>query len=192
VGQSWGEALVEPRLILVDGYNVIRNTPGLLAAERTSLAAGRDALIAQIAAKYRHTPHRVIVVFDGDGPGETVQSLGARARGQIIYTQRGVTADDVIQRIVRGEHTWGGAIVVTQDLDVQLGVEAAGAASARPHELAARLNAPPTDLAKRAQHRQAVRSQLDERDAYEPRSGPKKGNGKRAPRKRTPRQEATW
>ena len=32
-----------PRTIYVDGYNVIRNTPALLQAERVSLAAGRDA-----------------------------------------------------------------------------------------------------------------------------------------------------
>ena len=39
---------VGPKLILIDGYNVIRRTPGLAAAERVSLATGREALIAQV------------------------------------------------------------------------------------------------------------------------------------------------
>ncbi len=41
------------RVILVDGYNVIRHAPELLAAERRSLASGREALLAQIRATYQ-------------------------------------------------------------------------------------------------------------------------------------------
>ena len=64
-----------PRTILIDGYNAIRNIPALAAAERLSLRDGREALLAQVVARYRHTPHRVIIVFDGDGPAETTQPL---------------------------------------------------------------------------------------------------------------------
>ena len=64
-------------VILVDGYNVIRHVPELLAAERRSLASGREALLAQVRAAYQSAPHRVIVVFDGDGPARPAR----RSRG---------------------------------------------------------------------------------------------------------------
>ena len=68
------------RVILVDGYNVIRHAPELLAAERRSLASGREALLAQIRATYQSATHRVIVVFDGDGPArDALRSRGWRA-----------------------------------------------------------------------------------------------------------------
>jgi hypothetical protein len=62
---------MEPKLILVDGYNVIKNTETFLAAQRQSLGAARDALVKQLIARYRHTAHEVSVVFDGQGTRET-------------------------------------------------------------------------------------------------------------------------
>ncbi|MDE2449548.1 MAG: NYN domain-containing protein [Gammaproteobacteria bacterium] len=183
---------MEPRLILIDGYNVIRNTPGLAAADRASLAAGRDGLLQRVVATYRHTPHRVIVVFDGDRQTETIVALPGRARGQVIYTPHGVTADVKIERLaVEAEARGERVTAVSGDFEVRLGATQAGARSARPEELAGRLNQPSRDLAKRARHRAAVRAQLDARDedqegqdARGPGGGRKKGNPRRSPRRR--------
>lgn len=74
---------MDPRTILVDGYNVIRNTAGLAAAEHISLQHGREALLQQIAARYRHTPHRVIVVFDGQESNRDI--IGEHIQGWCEY-----------------------------------------------------------------------------------------------------------
>jgi predicted RNA-binding protein with PIN domain len=180
---------VEPRLILIDGYNVIRKTPGLSAAERVGLAAGRDALLGQVTATYRHTPHRVVVVFDGDGPVESVAALLGRARGQVIYTPRGTTADAKLDELARAARLRGELVtVVSGDLAVRLDAAAVGASSARPKQLATRLNAPSRDVAKRGQHRAAVRAELEARDAEADARGRggtrKQRNPRRGPRTR--------
>jgi predicted RNA-binding protein with PIN domain len=161
----------------VDGYNVIRNTPGMAAAEKLSLEAGREALRAQLASRYRHTPHRVIVVFDGDGPAETVTALRGMARGRAVFTRRGETADSAIARIAARERRDGAEVVcVSDDLEVRMAVSALGGSAARVDDLAARLNAPDRHTRKRYQHRAHVRAAL-EADADEGQAD--RGNGRR-------------
>ena len=58
------------REILVDGYNVIKRDGSFQALSTKSLADARQLLVDQLANRYRHTPHQVIVVFDGDGVNE--------------------------------------------------------------------------------------------------------------------------
>jgi predicted RNA-binding protein with PIN domain len=174
------------RVILVDGYNVIRHAPELLAAERRSLASGREALLAQIRAAYQRAAHRVIVVFDGDGPAETRSPLAGLARGQVIYTARSVTADVVIVRLAAEErsHTHD-VVVVTRDADLRHHASEHGAASAHPDELRAKLHDAPRDGAQRARHRAAIRSAWDsDPDDERPAPDRRRGNPRKAPRRR--------
>ncbi|WIG60779.1 MAG: hypothetical protein OJF49_003527 [Ktedonobacterales bacterium] len=176
---------MEPKTLLVDGYNVIKNTPALLAAERQSLAAARDALITQMRGKYRQTPHRVVVVFDGDGPYETTQPIAKMPRGQIVYSQRGEKADAVIARLCDRESAAGARVVIcSNDLEVRASATTSSGHAIGVNEMARMLNAPPNDLRKRAQTRQHWRSQL-ERDGGSDDSPPsRKGNPRRAPKRK--------
>ncbi|MGH2514360.1 MAG: NYN domain-containing protein [Ktedonobacterales bacterium] len=132
-----------PLLILIDGYNVIRNVPGLAAAERCGLEAGRDALMRQVRARYRHTPHRVVIVFDGAGDTESIQALARMPRGQVVFTRRGDTADSAIQRRAEVERAAGGAVqVCSDDIEVRSGVSSVGGSALSVGELAETLNAP--------------------------------------------------
>ena len=176
------------RVILVDGYNVIRHAPELLAAERRSLASGREALLAQIRAAYQSAPHRVIVVFDGDGPAETRSALVGLGRGQVIYTARGMTADAVIVRLTVEERVGSDdVVVVTRDANLRRHAGDYGAASARPQDLRAKLHDAPRDVAQRARHRAAIRSIWDkdaEGDDEWPAPDRGRGNPRKAPRRR--------
>ncbi|HEV8193163.1 MAG TPA: NYN domain-containing protein [Ktedonobacterales bacterium] len=179
---------MDPKLILIDGYNVIRNMPGLAAAERSSLSAGREALLAQVSAQFRHTPHRVVVVFDGDGPDETRQGLARMSRGQVVFTRRGVTADTVIGRLAAEARSDGQFVVVcTNDLAVRTETAAFGAKSAGVSELGRTLNAAPKHLEKRMRHQQAVRRHWE--DADDEPARPRKGNAHRPPKRRRGRSE---
>jgi predicted RNA-binding protein with PIN domain len=175
---------MEPRTILVDGYNVIRRTPGLAAAERVSLQAGRDALLASLRASYRHTPHRVVVVFDGDGERESTQPIPGLPRGQVIFTCHAELADQVIERLAAAECQQGWLVtVVSDDLEVRTSAAAAGAGMARVEHLHARFNQPDKYQRHLARHRQHVRSQWEAEDD-EPSRGDRAGNPHRAPRRR--------
>ena len=174
---------MDSKLILVDGYNVIRNMQGLAVAERFSLAAGREALLAQVTARFRHTPHRVVVVFDGDGAVETRQAIARMGRGQMVFTPRGVTADTVIGRLAAEAHSDGLSVLVcTNDLAVRTETSATGAQHANVSELGRALNAAPQHIERRFRHQQAVRKQWEADDGETAR--PRKGNPRRAPKRR--------
>lgn len=174
---------MQPRTYLIDGYNVIRNTPGLAAAERQSLLEGRTRLVALIAGKLRHTPHRAIVVFDGNGESETTTNLARGVQGHIVYSRRGEPADTVIQRLAAHERAAGREVIaISDDFEVRLGTSAAGGQAVRVSPYAQHLNAPARHLQKQAQHRQFVRRELaGEREDAADRT---RGNPKRAPKRR--------
>jgi uncharacterized protein len=151
---------MDPRTILVDGYNVIRNTPGLAAAEHISLQHGREALLRQIAARYRHTPHRVIVVFDGDGDRESTYALPGMPRGQIIFSQADESADQVIRRLSEREQAAGiGCVVVSDDFEVRAAVQAHGGKGAGAQDLSRRLGEPSRFQRRQYQHRSYLQQQ---------------------------------
>lgn len=175
-----------PRTIYVDGYNVIRNTPAFLQAERASLAAGRDALLARLATRYRHTPHRVVVVFDGDGRAESAQPFPGLSRGRIIFSRQGESADAVIVRLVAEARGEGHEVsVISDDFEVRDGAGKHGAATARVGDLQRRMDEAPRLLRKRFTHQIVVKRILaGEDDDDTPSQRRDKGNPRRAPRKR--------
>ncbi len=174
------------RTIYVDGYNVIRTTPALAQTERASLAAGRDALLARLATRYRHTPHQVVVVFDGAGGAESVQPFPGLTRGRVIFTCVGETADAVILRLTAQARAAGADVsVISDDLEVRLGASGQGAASARVGDLQRRMDEAPRLLRKRFTHQIVVKRILAGEAADEGARGRRdKGNPRRAPRKR--------
>lgn len=177
---------MDPLLILIDGYNVIRNTPGLLSAHERSVAAGRDALLAQVIATYRHTPHTVVVVFDGDGASERAEAASRSGRIRVIYTARGQSADDTLVRLSAEAQAAGTPVqVVTKDGELVRRTHVHDAQTTRPERLAAQLTQPSRDVRKKYQHRRAVQAQWDARDAENDGGRrEKKGNPRRAPRRR--------
>ncbi len=102
--------------IIVDGYNLIRQSDLLRRYERHSLEEGRKALIRFMAVYRKQKGHKVTVVFDGweSGPAEEERDLQEGI--DIVYSRRGEKADDVIKRRVgkMGEEI----VVVTSDRDI--------------------------------------------------------------------------
>ncbi len=143
------------RDILVDGYNVIKNSPSFQAIEARNLAVARELLISQLVNRYRHTPHRVIVVFDGNDKQEQI-SHDRRIR--IIYSRYGETADNVIARLANQARAAGRGIeMYSDDGEVRQAVAQQGGEVHTTNQLTNQLNAAPRDVARRARHRQAMR-----------------------------------
>jgi uncharacterized protein len=177
---------VAPYCRLVDGYNVIRRLPALSAAESRSLAEGRAALLNWLVPRFRHTPRRLVVVFDGDGAAETTEPLRCGAGSQLVFTRRGETADQAIVRRVASERTAGHLVeVITDDVAVQLAGASYGAASVGTRELRETLSDAPRHLHKRKQHHDFILADLS-RDEDDARGSPhqRKGNPRKAPRRK--------
>ncbi len=145
---------MEPE-VLVDGYNVIKNNPMFQLAERRSQADARTLLLTQLKNRYRHTSHRVTVVFDGNGARET---MAHEDHICVIFSQHGEKADSVIARLA-AEHNKAGRDVVmySNDEEVQLSVVKEGGSANAVEQLTAHLNAAPRDVAIRSEYRQKKR-----------------------------------
>jgi predicted RNA-binding protein with PIN domain len=141
--------------ILVDGYNVIKRAPSFQAARAQNLATARAQLITLLRNRYRHTPHQVIVVFDGN---ETFEQTNNEQRIRIIYSCHGETADSVIARLaVRARLDGREVEIYSDDLEVQQAVISQGGKAQTTTQLEREVHAAPRDIERRARHRVAVR-----------------------------------
>jgi hypothetical protein len=123
--------------IIIDGYNLIRQSKALSRLDREDIARGREALIGQLAAYRRLKPHRITVVFDGVGAPDLSPSRDRVQGITIVFSRRGEAADTVITRMARQEG--GQAMVVSSDLAVARTAEACGASVIESPEFEARM-----------------------------------------------------
>jgi len=113
--------------IIIDGYNLIRQSPALMAAEQKGLQEGRSALVAKLAAYRRLRGYPITVVFDGaNAPANAARK--SRVQGiDICFSPPGTTADTVIKQMAARERAK--ALVVSSDNAVAGYAESQGAAA---------------------------------------------------------------
>ena len=113
--------------IIIDGYNMIRQSPELSQWEDVDIQHGREALIDWLAAYKRQRPHKITVVFDGSN-APAASARRDQIKGIAIHFSRsGETADAVIKRMARQEKER--ALVVTSDREIIKSAAAHGAAT---------------------------------------------------------------
>src|SRR5260370_3456897 len=155
------------RDILVDGYNVIKRDASFQTLGAKNLAAARQLLINQLVNRYRHTPHQVIIVFDGDGVSEqTTQDRRVR----IIFSRSRESADSVIARLATTARAEGREVeIYSDDQEVQRSVARHDAIATPTGQLTKHITEAPADLARLSHHRQRVRHQygLDHELTYD-------------------------
>jgi hypothetical protein len=107
-----------PPRIIIDGYNLIRQSPDLRRYDNQEVARGREKLVALLASYRALKPCPMTVVFDGWNEGALTEQHSREKGIEIIYSRRGEKADEVIKRLVfqaRAE-----VIVVTSDREIGL------------------------------------------------------------------------
>jgi uncharacterized protein len=112
--------------LIVDGYNVIRQSPRLQSLDAMDLQAGREALLELLAHYRRRSHHQMTVVFDGWQRGDLKETRDRHQGILVIYSRRGERADEVIKRLLHQERER--ALVVTSDREIQMCAEQAKAA----------------------------------------------------------------
>ena len=124
--------------IIVDGYNLIRQSDVLRSAERRSLEEGRKALVRALARYKRVRGHRITVVFDGWVGGSPQEERDLAGGVAIIYSRLGEKADEVIKRLVAAGSEE--ILVVSSDREVASFAARRGKAAIASPDFAARLD----------------------------------------------------
>ena len=124
--------------IIIDGYNLIKNSPTLSALDRQDLQLGREALIDLLANYKKVKPHKITVVFDGAGSVDATSSRDRIKGIQVIFSRHGQSADSVIKNMAAREREK--ALVVSSDRDVVLTASSYQSATIPAAQFEARLS----------------------------------------------------
>jgi predicted RNA-binding protein with PIN domain len=107
--------------LIVDGYNVTKT-----AWPNSSLEAQRVRLLSALAPLAARTGAETTVVFDG-ADADARRSMAAPRGVKVVFSPRGVIADDVIRELVAEEPPGRVVVVVTSDRALAGDVERSGA-----------------------------------------------------------------
>jgi predicted RNA-binding protein with PIN domain len=123
--------------LIVDGYNLIRQSPSLREVESRDLQLGRETLIHHLATYRRARGHEITVVFDGWQSGNLTENQQWQRGILVIYSRRDERADEVIKRMAR--RFGQGAVVITSDREVAHFAETVGATAVSSEEFEGRM-----------------------------------------------------
>ena len=101
--------------ILVDGYSLLHNWPELARGRARHSAAARDELIRCLTLYRDATGTPVTVVFDGAGRHTGKPTATSKSEVEVLYSRRGQTADQMIERAVHRFQPYGEVLAVTDD-----------------------------------------------------------------------------
>ena len=113
--------------IIIDGYNLIRQSKRLSILDLQDIQLGRDALVDMLAAYKKIKSHRITVVFDGTTAPQLSQQRDRRKGISVIFSHMGESADRVIKKMARQERQR--ALVVSSDRDIVQSAAGCGAAT---------------------------------------------------------------
>jgi predicted RNA-binding protein with PIN domain len=113
--------------IIIDGYNLIRQSKSLSILDLQDIQLGREALVDRLAAYKKVKSHRITVVFDGTEAPPFSQRRHRHKGISILFSHAGESADAVIKKMARREKQK--ALVVTSDQDIVQSAASNGAAT---------------------------------------------------------------
>ena len=117
--------------LIVDGYNVIFKIPELgYSTEKYDIEILRNRFLALLEQYKEKRKHKLIVVFDGKGHGNSSE---ARAVGiDVVFSRQDLDADEEIKRMVSNSETPRHITVITADRDIEQYVKKYGCKVVEP------------------------------------------------------------
>jgi len=113
--------------IIIDGYNLIRQSNTLSDLDRQDIQLGREALLNMLAAYKKIKRHKITVVFDGTNAPFLSQCSDKIKGVEIRFSRIGESADTVIKKMAAKEREK--ALVVSSDLEIVNEVASKGAST---------------------------------------------------------------
>jgi uncharacterized protein len=101
--------------ILVDGYSLLHGWPELARGRARHSAAARDELIRRLTLYQDACGTPISVIFDGGGAPSGTPAAASRPEMEVLYSRRGKTADQMIERAVHRFAAFVEVLVVTDD-----------------------------------------------------------------------------
>jgi predicted RNA-binding protein with PIN domain len=101
--------------ILVDGYSLLHNWPELAEGSPRHAEAARDALVEMLTRYQDATGTPVTVFFDGTGARRSKPKNDSGGAVEVLFSNSGQTADDLIERAAHRFQEYGEVLVVTDD-----------------------------------------------------------------------------
>jgi predicted RNA-binding protein with PIN domain len=138
--------------LVVDGYNVIHAWPQLKRLLGVSLEVARDKLIERLSVYGLVTSADVTVVFDSHQKSSRADAEQMVEGVRVIFTRRGHSADQVIERIAYEANGAGGVVTVaTSDHSQSDMVRGMGGAVISATELERRVIDAEAEMGRRVQ-----------------------------------------
>jgi len=126
--------------LIVDGYNIIFAWPEFEKFRESSLDYARSKLVAILANYSPLSGQKVVVVFDAYQQKNITDKAEVVDGVEVIYTQRGETADALIERLAGDLSKEGLVYVATSDWAEQGIIFGRGAYRITPGELRMQVN----------------------------------------------------
>src|SRR5205809_1629252 len=101
--------------ILVDGYSLLHNWPELAPGSPRHSAAARDELIRRLTLYQDAIGTPITIFFDGDGARARTPAAFSAPELEVLYSHRGQTADNMIERAACRFAPYGEVLAVTDD-----------------------------------------------------------------------------
>jgi predicted RNA-binding protein with PIN domain len=101
--------------ILVDGYSLLHSWEELAPGRQRFSAAARDELIRKLSLYQDVSGTPITVFFDGSNPGLGTENAPEKNGVEVLYSQSGKTADDLIERVACLLVPYGQVLTVTDD-----------------------------------------------------------------------------
>lgn len=101
--------------ILIDGYSFLHSCPEIARGKPRHSAAAREELIHWLTQYQDATGTPITVIFDGAGAPAGTPKAASTPEMEILYSQPGQTADEMIERAAHRLREFGEVLVVTDD-----------------------------------------------------------------------------
>ena len=88
-----------PPILIIDGHSIIHAWHDLHLLHTRRPESARDHLLALLTEFHDMSPYHIVAVFDG--AGREVSTGKTPGEVQVFYSKTGMTADDVIEQLVR-------------------------------------------------------------------------------------------
>lgn len=155
------------RWVLVDGYSVLHAWPKLRRLAGRRLEQQREALERVLGQYADHTRRKVTVVFDGYAARRKPDAIAPSPGIEVVFSEQGKTADDVIERLVAQAEKPAGILVVSSDNMERHTVESLGAQSMSAELFEAEVEVELSELARLVRSHGRGRKIGHFRDAFE-------------------------
>ena len=101
--------------ILVDGYSLLHSWPEIAPGQPRHSARARDELVQILTQYHDATGEPITIFFDGSGAPPNVPKNESSCAVEVLFSQAGQTADDMIERAAHRFQSYGEVLVVTND-----------------------------------------------------------------------------